>query len=952
MRTGVPTLHQALTPEAASVLKLSLSLAQRRNHAQVTPLHVASTLLTSHSLSNPNNLLKRACLKSQQSTYQNTLLHCRALELCFNVALNRLPSCTSPSSSSTNGGTNPNSLMHSYPTLSNALIAALKRAQANQRRGCIEFQQQQNHLPQNQALQNQNQQNQPLLAIKVELEQLIVSILDDPSVSRVMREAGFSSSSVKNSLEDERERETSVLGLGQNKDIWPAQFMKPLFDQGPHAISSQKEDLRVIFEVMVRKKQEKKRNNPVIIGDSVSMAEGLVEEMRRKLERGEVPEELKMVRFVKFSISTYMKLGFIGKREIEMKVDELKRNASSSQGVIIYIGDLKWATGDDPKCELGLGFSAIGSIIEEIEKLVVNGGSRVWILGVSSFQTYMQVKKQRPSLESKWGLHAVTVPCDGLSLSLQASNSCTKLNKGLFQIFDVPQKSHFEFTHKEEGEERNEMLCFECNTNYEREASLILNSDKKNTGGIQLPDWLRPNRPDMFLHKGNLMELRRKWSRLCQKLHQFKNNPFHFSPPLLSSNLNSKNLPLPLWGPCAQNKPFFEQHSVPFPKKWAFESNPNQEIKTNNLFLGGLFNLSDSASSESKDTRKRGFVEVQELERQLRENIPWNLSAIGSIVEAFERKESLILLEGSDEIAKIRVSLVIAEIYCGSADKLVRFELGKIDFESFSTVFEEGKRCVILIEDVDRAPMDFLKSVGSFKLTSDSILILTTTSHHTMLRDRLKVNTNESVKLVFSIEEAVLPSENEFKRKTIPQNEFQSSPKKPRLDIGLDLNQCVGTDEEIVVCDEEEAIPSDITHEGDEFDHAKNLPQTLVQKIGSRISLDTGSNSCRLISDRITGRLNRAYEEVSGEEGQFGNLVVDKEVEEWLVWAYGSCLEALFEMWVREVFQTCVPSVKKGGKVRLGLGLGLGLVEGGGGIEGFSGTVLPKKIHGLNAKAF
>ena len=51
--------------------------------------------------------------------------------------------------------------------------------------------------------QQQSQQNQPFLAVKVELEQLVVSILDDPSVSRVMREAGLSSVSVKSNIEDD-----------------------------------------------------------------------------------------------------------------------------------------------------------------------------------------------------------------------------------------------------------------------------------------------------------------------------------------------------------------------------------------------------------------------------------------------------------------------------------------------------------------------------------------------------------------------------------------------------------------------------------------------------------------------------------------------------------------------------------------------------------------------------
>jgi hypothetical protein len=71
------------------------------------------------------------------------------------------------------------SLIQPSPTLSNALVAALKRAQANQHRGCVDLQQPppaitlQQHQQQQGALQ---QQQQPLLAIKVEL--------DDPSVSR------------------------------------------------------------------------------------------------------------------------------------------------------------------------------------------------------------------------------------------------------------------------------------------------------------------------------------------------------------------------------------------------------------------------------------------------------------------------------------------------------------------------------------------------------------------------------------------------------------------------------------------------------------------------------------------------------------------------------------------------------------------------------------------------
>ena len=171
MRAGVCSIQlQALTSEAATLVKQAVTLATRRGHAQVTPLHIATVMLATST-----GLLRKACLQCHSHPLQY-----KALELCFNVSLNRLPAST------------PNPLLISppynstttTPSLSNALVAAFKRAQAHQRRGSID----------------QNQQ-QPILTLKIKVEQLIVSILDDPSISRVMREAGFSSSLVKTRVE-------------------------------------------------------------------------------------------------------------------------------------------------------------------------------------------------------------------------------------------------------------------------------------------------------------------------------------------------------------------------------------------------------------------------------------------------------------------------------------------------------------------------------------------------------------------------------------------------------------------------------------------------------------------------------------------------------------------------------------------------------------------------------
>lgn len=165
MRSGVAAVQNTLTPPAQNVLRLAIHNAQQRGHTHVQPLHVALALL-----SQGGPLLRRACADIHTQAAHG-LQQCHALDLCFNVALDRLPQ----SSSSSN----------THPiALSNALVAALKRAQAHQKRGCPE------------------QQQPPLVAVKVEIEQLIISILEDPSVSRVMKEAGFVSQDVKTNLEN------------------------------------------------------------------------------------------------------------------------------------------------------------------------------------------------------------------------------------------------------------------------------------------------------------------------------------------------------------------------------------------------------------------------------------------------------------------------------------------------------------------------------------------------------------------------------------------------------------------------------------------------------------------------------------------------------------------------------------------------------------------------------
>ncbi|KAE8701556.1 PHD finger family protein [Hibiscus syriacus] len=167
MPTSVSVGRQCLTPEAAHVLDEAVRVARRRGHAQTTSLHVVSALL-----SLPSSPLRDACARARNAAY-SPRLQFKALELCLSVSLDRVPS----------------SQLSNDPPVSNSLMAAIKRSQANQRRQPENF-----HLYRDMSLQIPSNN---ISCVKVELQYLILSILDDPIVSRVFGEAGFRSSEIK-----------------------------------------------------------------------------------------------------------------------------------------------------------------------------------------------------------------------------------------------------------------------------------------------------------------------------------------------------------------------------------------------------------------------------------------------------------------------------------------------------------------------------------------------------------------------------------------------------------------------------------------------------------------------------------------------------------------------------------------------------------------------------------
>ncbi|CAN6380616.1 unnamed protein product [Urochloa humidicola] len=422
MRAGGCAVQQALAAEAAAVVRQAVALARRRGHAQVTPLHVASAMLSAAGL------LRAACLRSHSHPLQ-----CKALELCFNVALNRLPTA-GPAAAAAAAMFHHHH--HSPPVLSNALVAAFKRAQAHQRRGAAE---------------GGPPPAPPLAAAaasKVEIEQLIISILDDPSVSRVMREAGFSSSQVKANVE----KAVVSSSPEHHHHHHPPATGSPAPGSGGHATRSAAaaDDAAVrVLDCMA----SGARRGVVVVGESAAAAEAVVRAVMDRVSKGDLQHphgerrRLKNVQFVPLSAAALRRMS---REEVDAKAGELRalvrQGCAAGKGVALVLEDLAlaadaWAAASERRRRGGGQgyYCPVEHAVMEVSSLVsaaaAGGGGldRFWLLGSGNKQDYIKCRAGEPSLEAVWELHPVVVPADGGGLAL--SLSCDS---------DAEQASHHE----------------------------------------------------------------------------------------------------------------------------------------------------------------------------------------------------------------------------------------------------------------------------------------------------------------------------------------------------------------------------------------------------------------------------------------------------------------------------------------------------------------------------
>ncbi|EOA23505.1 hypothetical protein CARUB_v10016695mg [Capsella rubella] len=799
MRAGGCTVEQALTPEAANVVKQAMGLARRRGHAQVTPLHVASTMLSA-----PTGLLRTACLQSHTHPLQ-----CRALELCFNVALNRLP--TSAGSPMLGVPTSP------FPSISNALGAAFKRAQAHQRRGSIESQQ------------------QPILAVKIEVEQLIISILDDPSVSRVMREAGFSSPQVKSKVEQAVSLEICSKTTSSSKP-----------KEGKLLTPVRNEDVMNVINSLV----DKKRRNFVIVGECLATVDGVVKTVMEKVDKKEVPEALKDVKFITLSFSSF---GQPSRADVEHKLEELETLVRScvGKGVILNLGDLNWFVESRTRGSYSVynnnnsNYCVVEHMIMEIGKLarglVMGDHGRFWLMGLATSQTYVRCKSGQPSLESLWCLTSLTIPATTSSLRLSlVSDSEVEVKKSENVSLQLQPSVQLSF-------------CEECSVKFEAEARLLkCSNSNSNVTTAALPAWLQQYKKEnqnSNTDSESIKELVAKWNSICVSIHKrpslktlsLSSPTSSFSGSIQPSSIMHHHLQTNGDWPVIETNTHRHHSVVPETSHLRlFIPEHDSEQKTELSCSNPSSAINSAASSSDAMEVEHASPRFKEMNAEnlatlcdaLEKKVPWQKDIVPELAKTILKcrsgsstrkingnddikEDTWMFFQGLDVDAKEKIARELAKLVFGSQDSFVSiclssFSSTRSDYaedlrnkrsrdeqswsyiERFSEAVSFDPKRVFLVEDIEQA--DYLSQVG-FKRAIERGRVRNASGDEASLRDAIVILSCER----FSSRSRACSPPVDKKSDSSEQSEDKNVATCVALDLNLSIDDDVGEEES---CDE------------------------------------------------------------------------------------------------------------------------------------------------------
>eukprot|EP00258_Populus_trichocarpa_P050418 XP_024466437.1 protein SMAX1-LIKE 6 [Populus trichocarpa] len=513
MPTPVSVARQCLTDEAARALDEAVAVARRRNHCQTTSLHAVSALLAL-----PASTLRDACSRATTNAFSSRRQF-RALDLSVGVSLDRLPSSRT---------------LDEDPPISNSLMAAIKRSQANQRRHPDNFHLHQIHC---------NQQAASVL--KVEMKHFILSILDDPIVSRVFGEAGFRSYDIKIAIVHPPVSQSSkyspvgcapiflcnlpgsnITGPGR-----PPGFSFP-FSSGLDDDDVGDDDVcRRIGEALVRR--DGKGRNLLLVGVYASKAlKGFVDSVNKENKGRVLPSEIGGVSVISIEDEIIHFVSELGgdKEKMGLKFEELGQELEqySGPGIVVNFGDMKVLVGEN------VCGDAVSYLVSKLTSLLEGFRGKIWLVGTAdSYDTYLKSVGRFSSVEKDWDLRVLPIASYKSPVGDFSSKSSLL---GSFVPFGGFFSTPSDFKKPTNSINQSIICCHLCNAKYEKDVAAILKMGSTTSVADQssekLPSLLQmaeldtgkavdavKTRDDDTALNAKILGLRNKWNDICQRLH-------------------------------------------------------------------------------------------------------------------------------------------------------------------------------------------------------------------------------------------------------------------------------------------------------------------------------------------------------------------------------------------------------------------------------------------------
>nr|GEY95976.1 protein SMAX1-LIKE 6-like [Tanacetum cinerariifolium] len=227
--------------------------------------------------------------------------------------------------------------------------------------------------------------------VKVELQNLILAVLDDPVVSRVFGESGFRSSDIKISVLRPVHRGHPIFLCNLSSTN---RFSFPF-----NGFLENNEIYKKINEV----RNYKKRRNPLLVGLSGNDTVRIYLETLRKTKNDYVVSvKDEVVKFVSGSSDVSL---------LEVKFKEVADvvNETVGCGVVVDYGDLKCLTAENE--------NSVRVVVKKLAELVDVYSGKVWLIGYAeSSDVCMQIFKMFPCVVEEWDLHVL--PIDSIRSSM------------------------------------------------------------------------------------------------------------------------------------------------------------------------------------------------------------------------------------------------------------------------------------------------------------------------------------------------------------------------------------------------------------------------------------------------------------------------------------------------------------------------------------------------------